>query len=285
MPRRAHRRCKTQGPTCNGVAHPGFDNCARCLNDVIRPHMREEKAAVRARREKHELSKSNRDLITTNDLKEPQMAHSELDSYLWPQIDLPEPSERLTVEDAVIDVLVDRKVDERIEDAIARGLEPAQMIGEMLTERVLKDALYEEQPVLEAIRDRTHKPRLTPERRKEIADAYILGMPVEEICTAWGIGNGTLYHILHINRIPKRQIQIHPTQENPMPDKSSPPVSAQKVAPASVNGLVSGLPEWTVTYTVMRTETTTVAAASFNDAAAAVNGEGIEVVSVARSRA
>ena len=56
------------------------------------------------------------------------------------------------------------------------------------------------------------------------------------------------------------------------------PVSPTPVEPTSANGRVSDLPEWVVTYTVTRTETTIVAAKDFNAAAAAVtNGEVISV--------
>jgi hypothetical protein len=46
--------------------------------------------------------------------------------------------------------------------------------------------------------------------------------------------------------------------------------------------VVSGLTEWTVTYTVTRTESTIVQAKGFSEAAAAVAKDGIEVISVAK---
>ena len=68
--------------------------------------------------------------------------------------------------------------------------------------------------------------------------------------------------------------------------QSTPPVSAPKVETASPNGVVSGLTEWLVTYTVTRTETTVVQAKGFAEAAAAAGNldPGIDVISVAKKR-
>ena len=59
VPGRSHRRCKEQGPTCAGVAHPGYDRCNRCLNDVVRPRQIAERQALKARKAER-LSKENR---------------------------------------------------------------------------------------------------------------------------------------------------------------------------------------------------------------------------------
>ena len=66
--------------------------------------------------------------------------------------------------------------------------------------------------------------------------------------------------------------------------QSTPVVSPPVVEKTSANGVVSDLPQWVVTYTITRTETQTVSAKSFNDAAAAVGNldPGVEVLSVAK---
>ena len=76
-------------------------------------------------------------------------------------------------------------------------------------------------------------------------------------------------------------------ERNEQVSQSTAPVSNGKVEPAPANGVVSGLTEWVVTYTVTRTETTTVRAKDFNSAANAVHLEDdqdYEVISVARCK-
>ena len=84
-----------------------------------------------------------------------------------------------------------------------------------------------------------------------------------------------------------------PWVKEPEMPQSTEPVSAPAVELAPSNGVVSRLPEWTVTYTVTRTvtETVTVAAKDFNAAAHAASGEAnvgddgvVDVISVARKQ-
>lgn len=318
VPRAAHRRCKEQGPTCNGVAHPGFDVCARCLNDVIRPRMRAEREAVRKRKAAR-LSKENRALITEVDLKEPQMAP-------------------MSVADAVWDAVIDKRVDAEIDGALARNplITEQQFLAEQLHQRIMRDSTaipvrvevfvpqpepIEEPPIesdpeeveethelieaLESVEVQaaftgpmrpgrgSHKPAITLEQRQEMIDAYIAGEEVDEICRAYDVGTGTLYRYIRQAGVPPRRnypkyiadFEGAALEEEPMEAKTSTPVSSEPLATPTPNGAVDGLSEWVVTYEVRKTETAIIVARDFNAAAAAVASEpGIEVVSVARKR-
>lgn len=309
MPRAAHRRCKEQGPTCLGVTHPGFDVCSRCLFDVIRPRMREEKEAVR-RRKAARLSQENRALITATDLKEPQMR---TDVESWQAID--EPAKPISLRRAVHEELLVEKLSGMIEVAQQNGLEPESAYQELILrtdmdryadvpvlidgpepdytepELATEGNPFIDKPLPRVRRGRGGKTPITAEQRKEIADAYAAGMPVNEICRAWDIGIGALYLTIDAFGIARRgrpggsAHSTRPVKEQLVPATSSKPASHTPAEAPSANGRASGLPEWVVTYQVVQTLTRTVAAKSFNDAAAAVESDGVEVLSVARKTA
>lgn len=65
-----------------------------------------------------------------------------------------------------------------------------------------------------------------------------------------------------------------------MPQNTS-PASPPAVESAPPDGVVSGLTEWVVAYTVTRTETAIIHAKGFAEAAAAVPA-GVDVISVAK---
>lgn len=130
--------------------------------------------------------------------------------------------------------------------------------------------------------------RLHPDTRQEIADAYVAGMAIDDICRAWSIGIGSLYAVLNTFKIPRRL--RYPSKEVALAQLEPLTVSPAVSPVTSVNGTGPGLTEWVVTYTVVRTETVTVAARTFNDAATAATSEfgddiDVEVLSVAKVRA
>jgi hypothetical protein len=311
MPRRAHRRCKEQGPTCNGVAHPGYDICARCLNDVVRVRRREEKAAVKSRRAMramhNKLSKENRELISEVDLKEPQMRPEE-PTWLTPDSE-PAPPAR-TVGQAIGQLEIDKKI-----AGIPSGPPKIEALMDIIIKDELKDVPVdlhprvperyrrhmakppEEEPVPEPVVQEPVKPpngrrhrqsRLTPDQVDEILEAFKSEISTTEIQQAYGIGAQTLYTLVRRAGLPLRgQNKRLPKEETVSePVKTSPPASPDMAEEPTPNGAVSGLTEWVVTYEVLKTETVTVAAKTFNDAAAAAVGDLgiINVVSVARKR-
>ena len=289
MPRRAHRRCKIQGPTCNGITHPGFDQCHKCLQDVIRPRMREEKEAMRRRKAKR-LSEANRALISEVDLKEPQMR--------------PEPvADPLTLSEAISGALIDKQLESVGQDGRLdklTGMLTQKFIGNDLPlvrhpERAAQTAPPEEEPEPVATapappeaptNGRRHRQsRLSADQVDEILEAFKSDISTTEIQAAYGIGAQTLYTLVRRAGLPLRgQSRRLPPEETPVV-KTSEPASPAQVETESPNGLVPGLTEWVVTYEVVKTETVTVAAKSFNDAALAVEARGITVTSVARKRA
>ena len=300
MPRPAHRRCKTQGPTCNGVAHPHFDTCNRCLNDVIRPRLRAEKEAMRKRRADR-LSRRNRELINETDLKEPQMREEH----------------PLSVREAIRDISINNRLAPLVEKHEQEGLPFQDAVDAAASELILKSdmrrftdipieiygpmpenfglapdpnaaraALDGPPPEMPNSRTRPDGTRLTAEQRTEAAEAYRAGMPVEEICGAWGISLSTLYRTLGVLGISRRgQPTAHQPKEKPVtvPTSSTPESHVPRETPP-VNGTAPGLTEWLVTYQVTRTETVVVAAKDFNSAAQAVETDGSTstVISVAR---
>jgi transposase-like protein len=277
--------------------------------------MRAEKEAVRKRKAQR-LTRQNRELINEVDLKEPQMR--EETPARWSVED--------AVFDYTVDQIVDHELNkaalagmsetEFIADQLHQKLmraslnvpviidgpgprnstaqpepptEPATEpnLEETLTHELIEalDHIEAPQPVEDEEETPAivlwrpgrggHKPAITPETRREVAEAYRQGLEVDEICRAYDIGVGTLYRIVRLAGLSRRQ------------RSEEEPVTATKTSPAvSVDGTASGLTEWIVTYTVTRTETTTVSARSFNDAANAVSSEqpDVEVVSVARAR-
>jgi transposase-like protein len=248
--------------------------------------MKLEREAVRQRRAER-LSKKNRALISEVDLKEPQMRDEQ---------------QPLTVSQAVMEVL----------PAHRNGSHAGVTVQEILLAAAPMPAVdtaeefnpFIDKPMPHVRSGRGGKPPITPVQRKEIADAYAAGMSVTEICRAYEIGVGALYQTIdafglarrgrpggsaHSTRRPREEPVTHVvvTSSPPVVVTSSPPESPQLAAAASANGTNSDLPQWVVTYQVVRTETVTVAARDFsNAAAAAINSieEGAEVLSVARKR-
>jgi hypothetical protein len=288
MPRPAHRRCKEQGPTCNGVSHPGFDICSRCLNDVIRPRQREEREAVRQRKIAR-LSRENRILINETSLKEPQMATQETPATWWTTSDPPSPPP--SIESIITDLDIERRVAD-----VPNGLPQLQAKLEVLAKDNLKEDLKKDPgiisvppppPAEEPARPPGRRRLRTPETEAEIIEMFKSGISTTEIQEAYGIGPQTLYTLVKRAGVPLRGTHgprpKYPKEPAvPEPVKTSPPVSDAPSVPTSPNGTVTDLAEWVVTYEVVRTETVTVAARSFNDAAASVTDGN--VVSVARKR-
>jgi hypothetical protein len=131
-------------------------------------------------------------------------------------------------------------------------------------------------PVMPTLK-RGRKPGLTETQKDEVLEMYKSGISTTEIQTAYSIGAQTLYSLVHNAGLPLRGApQAKEPASVPTPPVSPPPPAAA----ASVNGRASDLTEWVVTYTVTRTETTIVAAKSFNDAAATIT-DG-DVISVAK---
>lgn len=254
--------------------------------------MRAEKEAMRQRKAKrNELFPETRAHINRVDLDEPQMVKR-----------VP-----MTIQQAIRDVAFDTRINTLVDTAIEEGIEPVQVLQDLALKTDLErytnvplkiDGPPPEQPEPQpeaeprlnpyigkvaprVRRGRGGKPPITPQQRQEIADAYLAGMPVDEISSAWDIGIGALYQTLDAFGIARRE--RHPKRGKPLtpeePFMSEPITSSPPVSP---NGAVPGLSEWVVTYQVVRTETTVVAAKSFNDAAQAVEADGVTVTSVAR---
>lgn len=307
MPRRAHRRCKVQGPTCNGVAHPGFDNCARCLHDVIKPRLKAQKEATRMKRRedmvKHTRSPENRKLISEVDPKEPQLQPE-------PTWLVPEQAETAEGPGFHGHRAIHRAITEMETDHEIAGLAPLEavekvaniLIHDILAEepvklthaqrrRLRRQQRVEEEPTT-PVTPRNTKPKLTEAQEDEVIELFKSGISTTEIQNTYNIGPQTLYTLVRKRGIPLRTQGTsrtgpkHPPQEEPVPPvKASEPVSTGVPYPPPPNGAVAGLPEWVVTYEVRRTETAIIAAKDFNAAAAAAANEpGIEVISVARKR-
>jgi len=280
-----------------GTAHAGHDQCAHCYFSYIKPALQAERKDVKSRRAlKRRLSAANRQLISEVDLKEPQLR-------------VPD-SIRNAIYEIELDRLIENKTEEEAHDAVVAELQKNVMHDFGLTAPipVPKQPQKEEPPVQETVpapilTRHPHKGSesyLTPDQVAEVADAYIDGMAVMDICNACNIVTTTLYAILRERGIALRG------RPKPAPLPFAPPQRRRPVGfmpqstsdhwPTSANGRISDLPEWLVTYTIVRTETISVAARDFNSAAAAArtlastNAEGvaeeldIEVLSVARKR-
>jgi len=251
-----------------GTAHAGHDQCAHCYFQYVKPAIQAERQAMKGRRalKRQRLSPANRALISEVDLKEP----------------LPRPSK--AIRDAIFDVELDKlvagKTDEEAFEAVTTELVKLDIKEMAPLPRVTLPP--KEEPAVPLLTRHAHKgsvdgnDRLSEDQVAEVADAYTAGMVVMEICDAYNIVTTTLYAILRERGIPLRGGRVKPSQK----DQSTMPVSDAKVEPPPTNGVVSGLTEWVVTYTVTRTETTIVAAKDFNAAAASIT-DG-EVISVAK---
>ena len=213
----------------------------------------------------------------------------------------------VSVRDAVLDVVVLQDIDRGVADGktpydaaadllLKNGIDSIPIRVPRFTSPPTPAASEEptpiampEEPITKGVRrgrNNAGKSPLTDEQRREIADAFAAGMSTTEIVRAYDIGTATLYAIVRKAGLPLRGRPGSKPAEVQMTNTA--PYSPPEVLVAPVNGTGSGLTEWTVTYRVLRTETRTVAAKSFNDAAAAVEsadhgGESVEVVSVARA--
>jgi hypothetical protein len=256
-----------------GTAHGGHDQCAHCYFTYIKPAIQAERQAVKGRRALKRLSASNRSLINQVDLDEPQLA--------------PEPVASKAVREAIYDQHLDR---------LTRGLSPeavVQVAGTELFKLHLSDVpviidgpvqpIREEQTqnVPGKMRGGPANPPLSPEAEIEVVEAYKLGQTVTEICRAYTISPPRLYEAVRKAGLPLRGSQ---PRKAPEMNQSTSAVSSMPVEKPSTNGVVSGLTEWVVTYTVSKTETMIVVAKGFSDAASSVSqaNPGVEVISVAK---
>ena len=234
---------------------------------------------MKRRREikKQQLSPANRALI--------------VETALW------EPAPKPSIYDTVLDVMIERRVDQEVDAAIAAGKSPEQFVGDVLFKAAMEDMPLplvrpktKEEPITTEVpeapkRNPADVMPLSAETKQEMVDAYVAGMSVAEICHAYGVGTTRLYGALRAANVPLRGAKGGWSFKEEFKEKHAMPTQPTVTAPTG-NGVepiaVTKLTEWTVTYLVRKTETKTVAAKSFNDAAAAVESDGIEVVSVAK---
>ena len=306
MPSTSHRRCQYQGEGCTGTAHAGHDQCAHCYFKYVKPALQAERQDVKSRRSlKRRLSAANRQLISEVDLKEPQLRVSD--------------SIRNAIYEIELDRLIENKTEEEAHDAVVAELQKNVMHDFGLTDP-LPFPKRRSQPEPEEVPEPEPEPEppaaltrhvhaggndshLTEPQVAEVVAAYVDGMTVTAICTVLNIATTTLYAILRERGIALRGRSTRPAQAlasvaaRRLPplrkDQSTMPVSPTPVEPTSANGRVSDLPEWVVTYTITRTETVTVAAKGFSDAATAARStiaettpgmDDVEVISVAKKR-
>jgi hypothetical protein len=265
-----------------GTAHAGHDQCAHCYFQYIKPALQAERAEMKRRRalkQQYQLSQANRALINEVDLQEPQIVEHRSG---W--------ETSLSVQDAVKSVVLDAEFDREIENGIDAGKTPEQIANEMILKAVLPRGLphydavipppKEETPVSDA--PPNFRPPLTLEERQEVIDAYVAGETIAEIMRAYNIGTTRLYEVLDSAGVPRRGTNRGPNREPKKEQFQMPTPTATAPTPNGTEPAltVTKLTEWVVTYTVVRTETTIVAAKSFNDAAATIT-DG-DVISVAK---
>jgi hypothetical protein len=271
-----------------GTAHPGYQQCKHCWETYLKPVQRAERLDVKHRRalKRNQLSPATRSLISAVDLQEPQMR--------------PDPPLRASraIRDAIYDIELDRLIENKTEEealeAVANELQKINLRDVPVVMERPPDHPEQSKPLgYRSFRD------LTDLERQEISDAYAAAQPVTEIARAWNVSTYTLYQVtkaagLDLRSAPGRKPTVwvptepavlifHDERASEMP-QSTPSVSNASVEPAPTNGVVSGLTEWVVTYEVTRTETVTVAAKGFSDAASAVSREhpDVNVLSVAK---
>ena len=270
-----------------GTAHAGHDQCAHCYFQYVKPQLAAERQEVKRRRAlKRGLAQTptheTRQMISELDLKQQAMT-------------VP-PKANRAIKNAILDVELNRMVAGKSDDE-AFEVVAAELIKVNLPERTApirpeadpfhipapKKEVPQETEEMTKVQPEERKNRvhtrqrrapLTDEERKDITDAFAAGLPTPEIAKTWGVGVYTIYQLADQAGLPRRgrgrkADEPEPVQEDQsMPDTKA--VSVPAVEPAPANGVVSGLPHWAVTYSINRTETFTVAAKSFNDAAAAV---------------
>ena len=245
-------------------------------------------------RKRNRLSAANRALINEVDLREPAAVP-------------------LTLHDAIREVVVEKRVDELYDQAERDQRSPEEILQALILHNDMEryanlpievfgpnpwskpptesepeqDVNETPAPAPPAPQPRAKPPvrrkpvpvaatPLSDEQRQEIVDAYVANMSTVEICAAYNINPPRLYDTLR-----KAGIALRGRE----PTKQAMQLPSIDHIP-SLNGTsTSVLPTWTVVYTVRRTEQQVVAAASFNDAAAAVQKLGdddIEVLSVSK---
>jgi hypothetical protein len=280
-----------------GTAHAGHDQCARCYFDYIKPALQAERLAVKRRKElkRLHLAPATRALINEVDLKEPQMVDRDVERDPLPI--RPSKAIRDAIYDIELDRLIENKTEEEALEAVSAellkidlGSVPVSLPRPLLKPQPEEVMTPEPEPLTRHVHAGGQDSHLTERQVAEVVDAYVDGMTVMAICDVCNIATTTLYAILRERGVPLRGRPSTQRWTNRTPEsltiklkgtpQSTMPVSEPKVEPAPVNGVVSGLTEWVVTYTVTRTETTIVAARSFNDAAATVT-DG-DVISVAK---
>jgi len=279
-----------------GTAHAGHDQCAWCYFHYIKPQIAAERQAVKGRRAlKRRLSVENRQLINAVDLAEPQLRPSK------------------AIRDAIYDIELDRltenKTDQEAFKAVNDELQKIWTDVPVVVER-LSPPHQEEPPVQDTVPEPEPEPpvltrhvhaggqdsHLTEQQVAEVIDAYVDGIPVQQICDVLNIATTTLYAILREHGIALRGRPGNSRWVSRTPEEfkirlsgaqSTMPVSPTPIEKTPTNGVVSELTEWVVTYTVTRTETVTVQAKGFSAAASAVSAQepDAEVISVAKAKA
>lgn len=295
----SHRKCQYRGEGCTGLAHRGYDQCAHCQIQYIKPALRAERDEMKRRKaiRQYQLSAANRALINEVDLREPQIRDDGLQTWVAPDEE-PKP---LSVRKAVSHELIDQEINRGIDAAIDAGKDPYQVAGDLLFKAAVGPPpiirFEKEEPIpTEAPAAKRRNPGdvtpLTAETKQEIIDAYLAGMSVAEICHAYEVGTTRLYATLRAANVPLRGAQGGWSfKESYVPTPHPTPAVSSHVD----NGVVptvTKLTEWIVTYQVVRTETVTVHAKSFGDVPQAalgaivspLEGEPFEIISVARVR-
>jgi len=301
MPSTSHRRCQYQGDGCMGTAHAGHDQCAHCYFTYIKPQIAAERLDVKRRRQ---LKRQHG--IGDGDAQQ----EGGTQYHLVGEKKGPTPPSRAirnAIYDMELDKLIAGKTDEQALEAVSNELLKVNM-QDVTPLPLPKPLKAEPEPEPPALTRHVHAggqdSHLSLAQVKEVIDAYQDGMTVVSICDVCNIATTTLYAILREHDVPLRKHQSWPARRTPaeltikltgaapMP-QSTPAVSSPTVEPAPTNGVVSGLTEWTVTYTVVRTETVVVAAKGFAEAAAAARAEiatftagmdDVEVIAVAKKR-
>jgi len=248
MPRvGSHLKCKR----CGRARHRNTANglCGRCWGEVGRPALVAERQAIKARRAAKRAAPYD-----------PLASISESDIEAAFIRSAPDPIAAVLADD-VRDYIFDQEP----EVALA-------MIDQA------SDELANEGTPMPTTRGR--KPNLTPEVKKEIAEAYAIGEPIAEILRTYAIGQGALYRILHAAGVALRGqnngIVDSPADVKPPELVPPPPLTIEPGV------FVPSVQRWVVTYEVVRRESTTVAASSYTEAAAQVEGEGVVITKVER---
>ena len=276
-----------------GTAHAGHDQCAHCYFQYVKPALQAERQEMKRRRA------IKKGLVEPAWQAPPETATPTLSGRRLI---------RRAIDDLEIDHLVEGKTKQKAVEALADELIKSELPPpDIYRIEPFKAPEPEPEPELqketETIAVTVYKTfrDLTAEERKDIADAYTAGLIISDVCKTWNITSYTLYQVTKHAGLPLRtgagqlpavwvpsaapssppvpDQRLEWEKEEPMP-QNTPAVSSPDVESAPANGVVSGLTEWLVTYTVTRTETTIVAAKDFNSAAASIT-DG-DVISVAK---